>query len=273
MLVATFRIRPNTMSANTQREDKNFDPLSERFARRIHGSAKGNIRTAVIQRDLEQVLQGKTGLHICDLGAGLGQFAIALAGTHHLTYVELSRELTRLARQQAQQASLEQRIIWHNLPYQEALSRLDAPQDLILCHALLEWLAEPEQLFERIRPALKSGGWLSLCFYNPDGLTYRNLIRGNFDWLDNENKAAPNATSLTPEHPCSREDVQQWLANAGFAVRQETGIRVFSDYVVEKRGGLQDPEKVLKKELEYSLRMPFKLMGRYLHVLAQKNAD
>ncbi|TNC79717.1 MAG: SAM-dependent methyltransferase [Oleiphilus sp.] len=270
MLASTVVNDHCPMTLESSRTDKNFDPLFERFSRRIHGSAKGEIRTAIIQRDLQQILEDKEGLAICDLGAGLGQFTIALARTHKLTYVEMSGKMCDLAQHRAQLASVKERITWLNQPYQEAISELKTQQDLILCHALLEWLAEPARLFERIRPAMKPGAWLSLCFYNPDGLTYRNLIRGNFDWLDNDSKDAPNETSLTPTHPCRREDVHCWLADNGFEVHSESGIRVFSDYVVEKRGGLQDPEKVLKKELQYSTRLPFKHMGRYLHVLARK---
>ena len=252
------------------RIDKNFDAVSERFARRIHGSAKGQIRSAVIQRDLEPLLTEGKALKICDLGAGLGQFAIELAASHQVTYVEVSEKMSELAKQEAENQEVAERIRWLNLSYQEALTQLDGPQDLFLCHALLEWLAEPDQLFARIRPHMRDGAYLSLCFYNPDALTYRNLIRGNFDWLDNPSREAPNDTSLTPTHPCSREEVFAWLADHRFEVSCESGIRVFSDYVVEKRGGLKFPEKVLAKELEYSQRMPFKLMGRYIHVLARK---
>ncbi|HIG66824.1 MAG TPA: hypothetical protein EYQ44_03220 [Porticoccaceae bacterium] len=59
--------------------DRNFDDLAEKFARRVYGGLKGEIRLAVIWRDLvttmPQILSGKP-LRIIDIGGGLGQLSV-----------------------------------------------------------------------------------------------------------------------------------------------------------------------------------------------------
>ena len=47
----------------------------------------------------------------------------------------------------------------------------------MLCHAVLEWLAEPHAILPVLHQLCAPGGWLSLAFYNRDALIYRNLLR------------------------------------------------------------------------------------------------
>ena len=116
---------------------------------------------------------------------------------------------------------------------------------------------------------LADGGALSLCFYNPASLIYRNLVMGNFYQLDKP-KPADNK-SLTPNNPVSNDDVESWLSSRHYHVQARSGIRVFSDYAPLKRGGLNNPDDVIAMELKYSTQLPFRLMGRYLHIIATKS--
>lgn len=65
-------------------------------------------------------------------------------------------------------------------PWQELLGQLTEPYDLVLCHAVLEWLAEPHAILPVLHQLCAPGGWLSLAFYNRDALIYRNLLKGHF---------------------------------------------------------------------------------------------
>ena len=51
-------------------------------------------------------------------------------------------------------------------PWQELPGQLQEPFDLVLCHAVLEWLAEPYSIFPVLRQLTAAEGWLSLAFYN-----------------------------------------------------------------------------------------------------------
>ena len=248
--------------------DRNFDLLAERFERRVYGGLKGAIRLAVLRRDLHAVMQPGTLLDVLDIGAGLGQLSIELAGHgHRVVYNELSGQMMTRAQSRAREAGVFEAIDWAPGPCQPLLADPGRQYDLVLCHALLEWLADPEQLVPLLRQTLRPTGLLSLCFYNPAGKTYRNLIRGNFDWLQQPVAYESDEGSLTPNHPPSLEQVSDWCEQAGLALVGRSGIRVFHDYVVERRGGHQHDAQVIDMELRYSQRPEFWQLGRYLHLL------
>ena len=170
-------------------------------------------------------------------------------------------------------------ITWYVCPYQELESKLaadnidnnEAKFDLILCHALLEWLAKPIDIMDFFDTHLTKTGALSLCFYNPASFDYRNLIMGNFNLLDKTDYQADNKKSLTPNHPVAKPQVESWLRQHHYQIVLESGLRVFHDYAPLKRGGHNDPKAVIRMELRYSRQEPYKRLGRYLHILAARN--
>lgn len=256
--------------------DRNFDPIADHFAKKVYGGLKGQIRLAVLDRDIHQAvhtLSDKLGrpLKILDVGAGLAQISLALAKNHHCTINDISANMIDKAKQVAYEQNLNN-IRFITCPYQELATTIKGEQfDLILCHAVLEWLAKPWRIMDFFDEFLADDGVLSLCFYNPASLTYRNLIMGNFYQLDKP-KPADNK-SLTPNNPVDNDEVESWLSARGYDIQTRSGIRVFSDYTPLKRGGLTNADAVIDMELRYSQQMPFRLMGRYLHILANKPAN
>lgn len=259
--------------------DRNFDDISAHFAKKIYGGLKGQIRLAVLRRDLQAWLaawQSQNPSRPCrvlDIGAGIGQLAIELAvAGHEVTVNDVSANMLALAQDAARLQGVEKAIDWHTCAYQDLTARLQATGsafDLILCHALLEWLDEPQAVLSFVDEWLVAGGAVSLCFYNPASFVYRNLIMGNFNLLNQADFQADSG-SLTPNHPVDSETVQKWLDDCGYVIMQHSGLRVFSDYVALKRGGNADPEAVIAMELKYSCLTPYKWLGRYNHLLAQK---
>jgi S-adenosylmethionine-dependent methyltransferase len=258
--------------------DRNFDNLAERFEKNVYGGLKGEIRLAVLWKDLQPVLKNlqkirSTPLRILDVGGGLSQLAIRLAQQgHEVTVNDISPVMLEKAREAARELTLEDKIKWLCGPYQNLANDFQGQTfDLILCHALLEWLQQPELLLPALEPLISKGGYLSLCFYNPAAKIYRNLIRGNFNWVKNEDCYTSDEGSLTPNKACSIDEVRAWLAQANLHIESESGLRVFHDYVVVKRGGNALPDQILEMELEFSDKEPYKWLGRYLHVLARKD--
>jgi S-adenosylmethionine-dependent methyltransferase len=254
--------------------DRNFDDLTEHFEKKIYKGQKGKIRQTVIRRDLQtqfpELLKNQS-LNILDIGAGLGQFSVEFAKQgHQVTYNDISENMMLKAKSLAIEANVEDQIQWNNQPYQD-FSFTPKFYDLVLCHAVLEWLEKPEVLIATLENLLSDNGWLSLCFYNPVGLVYRNLICGNFRYLNTIGVHQADTGSLTPMNPCSIEQVTRWLANHNFKIVNSSGIRVFSDYVLDKRGGNLSEEDVIKVELEYSSQEPYKNLGRYFHMVAKNS--
>lgn len=264
----------NSLSKNTV--DRNFDDLSEKFARKVYGGLKGDIRLAVIWRDLLAALPGleskapQTAMRILDIGGGLGQLTVALAKLgHEVVYNDLSQQMLEAAQKCAEEAGVLDKIIWHQQPYQTLKDEGLGQFDLVMSHALIEWLAEPERLIADLQGYLAPQGLLSLTFYNQNALVYRNLIRGNFNVLQGEFSAHPK--SLTPGQPLQPDAVQMWVEQAGLATDYSAGIRVFHDYVTTQRGGHEDSSAVIAMELHHSVQEPFKWLGRYIHFICSKS--
>lgn len=264
-------------STKPDSSDRSFDSLAERFEKNVYGGLKGEIRLAVLWKDLQPALtklqENRSGpLRILDVGGGLSQLAIRLAQQgHEVTVNDISPVMLGKARKRARDVSLDEKIIWVCAPYQNLSQHVQGSFDLILCHALLEWLQEPHLLVPALEPLISKGGYLSLCFYNPVAKIYRNLIRGNFNWVKNEDLFSSDEGSLTPNKACSLDEVRAWLTTAKLHIESESGLRVFYDYVVVKRGGNALPDQILEMELEFSNKEPYKWLGRYLHVLARKD--
>ncbi len=132
-----------------------------------------------------------------DIGGGLGQISFWLAAMgHEVTYNDMSRKVLEAAQVSATDLGLMESIYWCQCPYQ-SLSREELRTfDVVLCHALIEWFAKPEDLLGVLSQFTTRSRVLSLTFYNQKTLIYRNLIRGNFKVLENDFVADPG--SLTP---------------------------------------------------------------------------
>jgi tRNA 5-carboxymethoxyuridine methyltransferase len=250
--------------------DRNFDDLAERFQRKVYGSLKGDIRLAVIWRDIEEQcpdIYGDKPLRVLDVGAGLGQLAVRLAKLgHRVTVNDISSEMLSIAKSAAAEAGVEADITWLHCPFQVLSELIEDRFDLVLCHAVVEWLAEPEKLIEHLTDYIAEAGTLSFTYYNRHSLEYRNLIRGNFNLLK-QDTFTPDPGSLTPTNPLLPEQVQAWVDDAGLTVQATSGVRVFHDYVTTLRGGNGVPASVIEMELVYSKREPYRWLGRYIHLL------
>ena len=258
-------------------QDRNFDDISAHFEKKIYGGLKGEIRLAVLRHDIfgwvKSWQQTQTRpLRVLDVGAGLAQISIELAKDgHDVTINDISANMLEIAKQNAGEAA--QNITWHTCPYQQLDDKLTGKYDLILCHAVLEWLAEPKLIMDFFDRWLVDDraekGVLSLCFYNPASFVYRNLVMGNFNLLHNKDFKADNG-SLTPNHPVAKDEVIAWIGDHHYQILHTSGLRVFHDYSPLKRGGHTNPQAVIDMEVAYSGQDPYKWLGRYLHFLVSK---
>lgn len=268
-----------TTAQDETRADRSFDAIADHFEKKVYGGLKGEIRLAVLRRDIfEYSAQMSEALgrplRILDVGAGLAQIAIELAAQGHSVVInDISENMLEKAKANAEQIDQELDITWYVCPYQALAKKLVKEVDkfdLIMSHALLEWLAEPAAVMDFFDQYLTDDGALSLCFYNPASFDYRNLIMGNFNLLDNTDYRADNKKSLTPNHPVAKEEVESWLKAHDYQTVRSSGLRVFHDYAPLKRGGHNDPDAVIRMELRYSQLEPYKWLGRYLHILAKR---
>ena len=241
--------------------DRHFDQLATRFAEKIYGGAKGAIRLAVLQADLTESLPARP-LRVLDVGAGLGHMSLWLAQLgHDVTLAEPAGPMIEGARQRLDEAGLKATFI--QAPWQELPQRLSEPYDLVLCHAVLEWLAEPFTILPVLHQLTRQDGWLSLAFYNRDALIYRNLLKGHFRKM-RRNTLAGEKQSLTPQEPLDPRELAAQIEGL-WRVETRSGVRVFHDYMPVEFQARAELADLVDMELAHRRHPAFAGLGRYLH--------
>ncbi|WP_213992087.1 tRNA uridine 5-oxyacetic acid(34) methyltransferase CmoM [Sodalis sp. dw_96] len=254
-------------------QDRNFDDIAEKFVGNIYGTTKGLIRQAVLWQDLQGLLTRlpQRPLFILDAGGGEGRLSCQLAALgHRVLLCDLSADMIERARQQAEQQGVIDNMQFVQSAIQTVAPHLERPVDLILLHAVLEWVAEPRDLLHKLYEYLAPAGALSLMFYNKHGLVMRNMILGNIEFVKS-GMPKRKKRSLMPDHPCDPEQVYGWLADMGMTFSGKSGVRVFHDYLQNKQQQQDDFPALLAMEQHYCRQEPFISMGRYIHVMAHKH--
>ncbi|MCW8193469.1 methyltransferase domain-containing protein [Proteobacteria bacterium 005FR1] len=258
---------------SAQPGDRNFDELVNRFQRNIYASLKGQIRLGVVERDFAEFLpeqDGEKPLRVLDAGGGQGQMAIHFARrSHKVVLCDISGKMLEIAREKLSEEGLLDRVEIHHAPIQEVVAASTEPYDIIICHAVIEWLADPKQVLHSLAEKLEADGALSLLYYNLNGLIYKNLLRTNFKKIRKQAWQGYRG-SLTPTSPLRPEQVDEWIAALPLERKCESGIRVFYDYIFNQDDRRRDPEGILEMELAHSRRMPFMHLARYIHLLCRK---
>lgn len=269
------------MAKQSNSQDRNFDDLAKRFKKNIYGGLKGEIRLAVLERDFLEYFsaapfgeqQSTKPLRILDAGGGQAQFSLQFAKAGHSVVIcDISAEMLKLAEQEVVAQGLVDRVRLIHCAIQDLSHHLDKEAcdfDVVLCHAVLEWVAHPPELLNALMAYLKPQGFLSLTFYNLNSLIYKNLLRTNFKKIQQKDFGGARG-SLTPINPLYPEQVLEWLSQLPLARLTLSGIRVFYDYILNTEQRERDPQSLIALELELSRKQPYQFLGRYIHVLSQK---
>jgi S-adenosylmethionine-dependent methyltransferase len=252
----------------SQQQDRNFDALAERFESRVYDSVKGRWRLTLLKEDLQSLHDNKTPLTVWDAGCGLGQMGLWLAQAgHQLTLCDISAKMLDEAKQRFADAGIAAEF--HHQSAQEF--EPSGQFDLVLCHAVLEWLADPLPSLIKIIDAVKPGGTLSLLFYNRNAMVYSNVLRGGWRLKPIiEDSYIGLGNKLTPPNPQYPYEVIETLQANGFEVTQQTGIRVFNDYLSHAARDISDEDELFTLERRYCRTPGFRDMGRYIHLLCQR---
>lgn len=257
---------------------KNFDELAARFKRNVYTSHKGEVRISVLSSDFKEFIPtafaptaaSNRPLRVLDAGGGQAQFSIQLAQLgHRITLCDLSEQMIVLAKESAVNAGVEQQFEWVHSSIQDYCASSEQQYDLILSHALLEWVDEPQAVLHSLIDKLKPGGYFSLIYYNLNGLIYKNLLRTNFKKIRKQQWQGYRG-SLTPAHPVEPQTIDQWLQGSPLKKLCESGIRVFSDYIFDKELRKKNHSDIIEMELQFSRQQPYVHLGRYIHLLMQK---
>lgn len=269
------------MAKESTGQDRNFDDLAKRFKKNIYGGLKGDIRLAVLERDCAAHIPvvpftaSAECWAILDAGGGQGQFSLQLAQAgHRIVICDISAEMLKLAQERVDQLGLADRVQLIHCALQDLPQHLPADQpqfDFVICHAVMEWMQEPQSLLPCLLSYLKPQGYLSLTFYNIHSLIYKNLLRTNFKKIINKDYGG-SAGSLTPINPLDPQQVLDWIGDLQLQLLSHSGIRVFHDYIFNEEHRAREPQTLLQMELEFSQQEPYRSLGRYVHLLLRNTA-
>lgn len=264
------------MAKQSSQQDRNFDELAKRFKKNVYGGLKGDIRLAVLNRDCQAHLPLKPfgcdskPRRVLDAGGGQGQFSLQLAQAgHQVVICDISAEMLKLAEEKVSELGVQAQVTLVHAAIQNLPQKLsDCKFDLVICHAVMEWLQEPQSLLPCLLNYLKPQAYISLTFYNLHSLIYKNLLRTNFKKILKRDYAGQRG-SLTPINPMDPAQVLAWVDTMPLKLLAHSGIRVFHDYIFNDEQRAREPNTLIQLELEFSQQEPYRSLGRYQHLLLQ----
>lgn len=246
--------------------DKNFDELVDRLQNRVYAGAKGQLRLALLEHQLAQsCVELPAVARVLDCGVGQGHLACVLAEQgHRVSGIDISAVMLAGAEQRAQERSLSLELQQKSIEQYRVVATDNF--DLICCHAVIEWSDQPEDNFAAMAELLAPGAYLSLMFYNPEALVWRNLLKGNF-YRAQRHQEPGMGGGLTPQHMLSLARVEEMAAKAGLQVAARYGVRVIHDFLSPAVAQSRSQEDMLAIETWLCNREPHWRLGRYLHLV------
>ena len=239
----------------------------------------GRLRQELTMHHLVQYLGSPAGsLDVLDVGGGTGSYAFPLARLgHRVCLLDFSAHMLAIARQKSQQLGppLRERIDFCHASVVEIPGLFSSDRfDLILCHTLLEYVLDPQEILDALAAVLRPGGLLSLLVANPHADPLRWAIaRGD---LQKARLALDEPISTAdlfglPRRTFTAEAMQEAMAQAGMEVVARYGVRIFADHVPAEK--LTDPEfftRMLELEISAGPLDPYRQIARYNQLLGRK---
>jgi S-adenosylmethionine-dependent methyltransferase len=227
-------------------------------------------------RNLRQHLP--TGpLRILDAGGGSGADSIPLARDgHSIDLVDYSDAMLMAAKANAEREGLADKFRFHAADVTRLNRTFPQPQfDAVLCHNVLQYVADVPKLLGMLSAVLLPGGILSLISPNRYCLPYATAFLEKdldkaFSQIDARTYQNRMFHATVTEY--SAEEMRALLPPAGLAFDDGYGIRCLSDYWGdnETKSNPEVWEKI--KRLEYALtdKYPYTLLARFWQILAHK---
>lgn len=251
--------------------DRNFDDLTKRFKNNIYGTPKGLLRLYALREDFDKFKIGtKESLSVLDAGGGMGQFSSELAAKGHtIELCDISAEMLEGAKSLYEEQNLSSHINLTHCGIQDIPQKFNQQFDLVMNHAVLEWLADPTEAIDTLYQQVKPGGWLSIMFYNVHGRTWRGLMNGKLHAPATSTERMATE-GISPQQPLEPQWVHDQLTSLGLEVKSWRGIRFVYDHMHQKIRDRVGLEAIAASESEFGYQAPYKDLARYVHMLCYK---
>ena len=217
------------------------------------------------------------GLDVVDIGGGTGGFAVRLAQQGHpVTVVDPSPDaLAALDRRadEAGVADLVTGVLGDTADLADLERTAAGSADVVLCHGVLEVVADPAAALRTIAEVLRPGGLLSLLVAQRHAAVVARAMAGHFQQAA---RPARRRRIPAPGRPVAggrrytADEVATLLADAGFTVAATHAVRVFADLVPGSLLDLEPGATAALVDLERAVadRPEYLPLATQVHVLA-----
>jgi S-adenosylmethionine-dependent methyltransferase len=235
------------------------------------------VRQELVGRQLALHLPDASSRRILDIGCGQGTQAMRLARRgHSVTGLDSSASLLEdfegSLSAEPQEVRERVELVQGNAEDVSELFKLSS-FDVVLCHGVLMYFADPNPLLSAIATLVASGGLVSLLVRNGDALAMRPGLLA--DWKAARD-AFDRATYLNRIGVDARADrlvdLTGSLAERDLAVQAWYGVRVFTD-AAATNAPLPDADQLnllLDCEERAGRTDPYRMVAALLHVVAQR---
>jgi SAM-dependent methyltransferase len=249
-------------------------PLAERFVEGHYGSLRGRVRTHVIHQHLTQHLPAPPA-RIVDVGGGAGNQSIPLARAgYEVTIVDPSPEMLRRAQARLgrEGAAVADRVRVVESTGERAPQALGGDTfDGVLCHGVLMYLDEPDELVDALCRLTGPGGVLSIVAKNIEVLALRHVHEG--DWaaalaaFGAERQVNGLGLDTRGDHV---DALSELIARYGVDPLAWYGVRLFTDGWTPDRPATDPEDLVLEVEQVASRLDPYRRLSRLFHLVGQR---
>ena len=231
-------------------------------------------RTAVVWNALREVLDDlPRPASVVDIGGGTGGFAVRVAELgHRVVVVDPSPDALATLSRRADESGVADLVTGRQGDLDDLPGLLDdgAPADVVLCHGVLEILADPAAALAALAGVLRPGGTLSLLVNQRHAAVVTRAMAGHFQQartlLDDTSGTAGTTRRFTAD------EITTVLDEAGFDTRAMHAVRVFVDLVPSSLVDLEPGAAGALVELEQAVasRPEYLALATQIHTVATR---
>ncbi len=220
---------------------------------------------------------GASGGRVLDAGGGNGLDSIPLARQGFtVDIVDTSPEMLAEAAANAAAANVAERVTVHQADVADSPALFGGQLfDVVLCHNVMQYVADLPAVLSGLAGLLKSGGVLSLVSVNRYSIPYKTLFfQDNLEQaIEQIGARSVKAYLFDVTMRCyAVEEARSLVEQAGLVVEADYGIRCVSDYWGDNEQKADPSVFAQVERLEAALtdKHPYKLLARFFQVLARQ---
>jgi S-adenosylmethionine-dependent methyltransferase len=237
---------------------------------------EGRLRIDLALANLRELLPNPTeSLRALDLGGGTGALALQLAQLgFHVTLLDPSLPMLDFAKRAVHEAELAEKIVLKHGDAAQLANFFPAGWfDVVLCHNVLEFVADPSAVLNEINRLMRGpSAILSLLVRSRAGEVLKAaLLTGNLAAAETGLSADWGEESLYggKVRLYTADSLEAMLKQASLKVVAQRGVRVLADYLPPQISRSAEYERIFAFESELGKRQEFIAVARYIQCMAR----